>query len=329
MFQYDLFLSCDWGTSSFRLRLVEAQTLSILYELKASEGIKHLHTQYHSREDLPVNRSQFYLAFLMEKIKILQNKAGANLKHLPLVFSGMVSSSIGLKELPYGDLPFHFEKPELPSVWLQDQLDFPYKLLLISGIRNNNDVMRGEETQILGLSSLYNIENSLVILPGTHSKHVYTDERGIIDFKTYMTGEAFEIWSKHSVLSHSLKKVEKIPDFLAFRKGVDEGSRGNILHKLFNVRTNELLKGFSGHSNYYFLSGVLIGAELRELAEQKFRYIYLCGEGIIQDLYKEALSKLGYLGQLRVLDAEQLGSLVLRGHCMILSEVSQDFSISR
>jgi hypothetical protein len=61
--------------------------------------------------------------------------------------------------------------------------------------------MRGEETQILGALSLApDLEkNSMVILPGTHSKWVSMHESRIMDFATYMTGELFCLLFSHLI----------------------------------------------------------------------------------------------------------------------------------
>jgi len=264
------------------------------------------------------SRLHFFQQFLLEKIQLLEQKAGSSFKFVPLIFSGMASSSIGLKELAYGELPFTLKKPALPYEWLKASDAFPYDLLLISGLKCNSDVMRGEETQVLGLAHSYDITNSLILIPGTHSKHVVLENGSIQSFKTYMTGELFEIVSKHSILSHSISNAQSFPDFIAFRRGVQEGAEEKLLNILFKVRTNTLFDKFSPTSNYYFLSGLLIGTELADLKEASFSSLFLCGEGIMQSLYKEALSKLGLLDRLTVLEKDEINHLVVHGHMQFL-----------
>ncbi|RQH17206.1 2-keto-3-deoxy-galactonokinase, partial [Okeania hirsuta] len=122
---------------------------------------------------------------------------------------------------------------------------FPYNLLLVSGLKKEGDVMRGEETQLIGLSRVRDINHSLILMPGTHSKHMLTGEHELLDFKTYMTGELFELISKHSILSHSIELPKENHDYLAFRHGVKEGTAGNLLNRLFRVRTHELFDKLS------------------------------------------------------------------------------------
>src|SRR5439155_22401473 len=65
------------------------------------------------------------------------------------------------------------------------------------------DVMRGEETQLLGLGTLWPGFSGVVCLPGTHSKWVQLTGRRVERFATAMTGELFEVLRTHSVLRHS------------------------------------------------------------------------------------------------------------------------------
>lgn len=310
-------MSCDWGTSSFRLRLVETKTAEILYEIHSNEGIKSSYAKFSSEKGKYDEMEKLYKHFLLEKIRLLERKSGATLMHVPIIFSGMSSSSMGIRELPYGELPFRFDRVSLPYEWLHAEEFFPYNLLLISGLKKEGDVMRGEETQLIGLSKIKNVSNSLILMPGTHSKHLFTGDNELLDFKTYMTGELFELIGKHSILSHSIEPPKENHDFLAFRHGVKEGTESNLLNRLFRVRTNGLLNKLNKHANYYYLSGLIIGSELRDIEALQPESIYLCGEGIIQKLYKEALSKLGYAERLELIDEEEL-NLSVQGHLQIL-----------
>ena len=79
---------------------------------------------------------------------------------------------------------------------------------MISGVRNHHDVMRGEETQIIGLKAIddnaYTTEEHTCIFPGTHSKHIKIANGEVVDFQTYMTGELFHVMTHHSILKDSV-----------------------------------------------------------------------------------------------------------------------------
>lgn len=318
MYAYNLYLSCDWGTSSFRLRLVETKTAAVLYEIHSSDGIRKMFERFSALPSKNGKRLHFYQEFLLKQIKLLEKKAGSSFKYVPLIFSGMASSSIGLKELPYGNLPFSLKDPKLPYEWLKATEAFPYDLLLISGLSSGTDVLRGEETQVLGLARSHKLDQGLVIIPGTHSKHIHIKEGKVQDFRTFMTGEIFEIISKHSILKHSVSNTQKFPDFIAFRKGVSEGAAGELLNVLFKVRTNTLFDKLSPQSNFYYLSGLIIGSELALLKKQEPSAIYLCGEGVMQNLYNEALLKLELTEGLQTLSEQEVNQLVIHGHMQFL-----------
>ena len=117
----------------------------------------------------------------------------------------MASSSIGLYELDYADLPFNVNGDNLIVKRLI--LKNKSELLLISGVKNNDGMMRGEETQAIGFEDyLKPFNESILILPGTHSKHLEYKNGNFIDLKSFMTGELFEILSLKSILSNSVTK---------------------------------------------------------------------------------------------------------------------------
>ena len=122
---------------------------------------------------------------------------------MPNIISVSSSSKLGLFDLPYAKLPQDLSHPKLQIK--QSQLK-NHPLYVISGLSTKDDILRGEETQLIGLHYLLSINtSSTVIIPGTHSKHMFCAEGVLTQFKTYMTGELFEIISKNSVLSHSVK----------------------------------------------------------------------------------------------------------------------------
>ncbi len=114
----------------------------------------------------------------------------------------MASSSIGISELSYGEVPYDLIAGGLHSELTPADRSFGRQILLVSGLKTNNDVMRGEETMLTGLD--FGNENVAVIFPGTHCKHVYVKNNIVIDFKTYMSGEFFDLLAHKSVLAKSV-----------------------------------------------------------------------------------------------------------------------------
>ena len=134
-------------------------------------------------------------------------ESGINsLQGIPVFISGMASSSLGMHELPYAELPFKMEGLSVVFAKFHGSDDDDmHQLFLFSGVKKTSDVMRGEETMLLGCDlPLY--EESIVILPGTHSKHAFIKAGMMHDFRTYMTGEFFDLLSSKSMLSKSVSK---------------------------------------------------------------------------------------------------------------------------
>lgn len=277
------FISCDWGTSNFRLRLIDTHSLKVLSEIRTDLGIKKCYQLFTGQSER--SQESFLADYLLAQLERLDLE-GEEKYHL--VASGMLSSSIGMRELEYCQLPIAFSGEDLISnrISVNNILD----LLLISGARTNIDVMRGEEIQAIGLSDfLPKKGKGILVLPGTHSKHILFDAGRFIDFTTYMTGELFEVIGKHTILSASVEEVGWSPlNKEIFLKGVQKGVDNQLMASLFSIRANSLIHKTSSKENYYYLSGLLIGAELGYLKE-KSETVYLAVTGIQNELYQLAL----------------------------------------
>jgi 2-dehydro-3-deoxygalactonokinase len=231
----------------------------------------------------------------------------------------MASSSIGIRELRYASLPFDITGKGLNVEKIQHP-SFPYSLHLISGVRSDNDVMRGEETQMLGLADEDNRNGKTVfILPGTHSKHVICENDRITDFSTFMTGELFQVISQHSILKNSVARPSAgYLDLKDFDAGVlMSESAPSILNSLFKVRTNDILGKKSAEENYYFLSGLLIGTEMITLRSMSFDQVLLCAGNDLYQYYERAMRVLGLARKMKILDQQVIEHAVIRGQMKI------------
>src|SRR4051812_45183656 len=102
------FISCDWGTSAFRLRLVNTETKEVLATIKTDQGNAAVYNDWinnHQQED----RLTFYSNVLANGVQTLEQEYKQSLANTAMVISGMASSSIGMMELPYKDLPIHLD----------------------------------------------------------------------------------------------------------------------------------------------------------------------------------------------------------------------------
>ncbi|WP_341839684.1 2-dehydro-3-deoxygalactonokinase [Chitinophaga caseinilytica] len=251
------FISCDWGTSTLRLRLVSFDGLRVVAEETSDAGIAKTYQQWQS---VGGQRESFYAGILRGHLTNLAEKSGIGLEGKIVMVAGMATSSIGMTELPYGALPMPLDGSGLETYGAG-------RFLLISGVSGNNDVMRGEETKAIGCAAFLPAipEDVYLLMPGTHPKHIVVNNHRVTGFRTFMTGEIFGLLSTESILSASVNAHGDVgPEACRtrFEAGVRAGFAGNLLHELFMVRTNQLLQHMDPVENWYYLSGLMIGAEL-------------------------------------------------------------------
>lgn len=308
------FLSCDWGTTSFRLRLIEADTLKVIAEEKHDQGIAVTYRQWQEQGSIAAERAGFYTAVIKQSIAALSAKAGQSFKGIPVVLSGMASSTIGLLDMPYKVLPFKTDGSDLEVKVLKDEEN---PLIIISGACSADDVMRGEETKIVGCAAILPAGSNerLLLLPGTHPKHIFIKGDEVVDFKTYMTGEFFDLLTSRSILAASVTAGGDLADPQnrdSFINGLKAGQTSNLLHAGFMVRTNQVLKQLPPQQNYFYLSGLLIGSELKDINPSVD--IYLVGGAVHTPLYAIACEVLG-LKVLQEIDADEA---LVRGQVVVL-----------
>ncbi|HEY0433159.1 MAG TPA: 2-dehydro-3-deoxygalactonokinase, partial [Chitinophagaceae bacterium] len=207
-------ISCDWGTSSLRIRLVSLADGKVLAHIFTSDGIARVAAAWSASQPLANSKPLFYINTITEKLAELPARTSDN---VPLLISGMAASTIGFCELGYGKLPLSLEDPQLIVRQFATGELVQGPVSLVSGLRTGNDVMRGEETLIVGISPL-DSAMALIILPGTHSKHAVIREKMVTDFKTFMTGELFSTLRHHTVLKHSMTPVHSALDPGAFAR---------------------------------------------------------------------------------------------------------------
>jgi 2-dehydro-3-deoxygalactonokinase len=220
------FISCDWGSSALRLRVVDATTESVLTESSTAEGIITVNNLWKQERKNETERVAFYQKFLTEQIKLIEKQLNTSLQNCCVIISGMASSNIGMKELPYKKVPFTANENDLIVHQIDSSKNFSHEIILISGVRTDEDVMRGEETQLVGCLKAGDKQDGFFIFPGTHSKHVELEEGMVKDVKTYMTGEFFDLLSKNSILSNTVEEnadLSNADNLKSFEAGVVDG----------------------------------------------------------------------------------------------------------
>ncbi|WP_019427714.1 2-dehydro-3-deoxygalactonokinase [Limnohabitans sp. Rim28] len=234
------------------------------------------------------------------------------------LISGMAGSRQGWQEAPYCPCPAGFAELSQHLLWLQ-----PDRMALVPGLSctsadtlHTPDVMRGEEVQIFGALQLTGRDNATLVLPGTHSKWVQVHSGRVMQFQTFMTGEVFALMSQHSILGKTLD-LNGAFDPAIFLQGVGQSQRaGSVLHHLFAVRTLGLFDRLSAAQLPSYLSGLLIGEELRTqsvpLAQGP---VVLIGSDTLTQRYSLALQHLGIACQSHGAQATWAGLFALASAC--------------
>lgn len=218
---------------------------------------------------------------------------------LPVLACGMVGSQHGWREAPYAPCPAD------AAALAEHALKLSERFWILPGLMHDGvrpDVMRGEETQIVGALALRPelAAQSCLILPGTHSKWARVEAGRVTGFATHMTGELYALLRQHSVLARlmpaegaSAPSSDATPAFVA---GVDAAREGGdaLSHQLFAVRTLGLFKRLPPEQLPDYLSGLLIGHEIaHELAAGAPAHLALVGAPALCERYVQALGRFG------------------------------------
>jgi 2-dehydro-3-deoxygalactonokinase len=281
------YVAVDWGTSSFRLWLID-RAGGVLQERRSQEGMM--------------------AAAKLGFAAVLQSHLDAvgAASDLPVVICGMAGARQGWVEAGYIDTPAHL------ALILERAVPVPAQsrdIWILPGIAQRDprapDVMRGEETQLLGALGVDAAGEAVVCIPGTHSKWARVSGGTVERFATFMTGELFSVVSRETILAHAVVGANE-EDTEAFKSAVIAAFETPALaaNLLFRVRSSQLLYGSSPSSAREKISGTLIGLELAAglAGDQPKNGIVLVASGRLQVLYRLAFETLSVAVQ--SIDAE-------------------------
>jgi 2-dehydro-3-deoxygalactonokinase len=210
--------------------------------------------------------------------------------------SGMVGSRQGWLEAPYCPCPAGPQELAAHIAWVPDAPG-GLRLGIVPGLSVDRarapDVMRGEETQVAGALDLLGQNEGLFVLPGTHSKWVRVAQRRIAAFSTFMTGEVYGLLRRQSILARTLPADDGPLDEAAFLRGVAHAEAGPLLHTAFAVRTLALFERLPAQVLPSYLSGLVIGEELRAQDLREVGRVVLIGADTLTRRYRLALQARG------------------------------------
>ncbi|MDA9556981.1 2-dehydro-3-deoxygalactonokinase [Vibrio sp.] len=256
----------DWGTSNFRLFAMNDDK-QIVDKIESNIGL------------MKVVDGDFSTALENQLNTLIPD----HYHSLPIMMAGMVGSANGWHPVDYIDAPATLDS--LVNHCFSFTLPWGANAKIVPGVKVCNtdgiyDVMRGEEVQFFGLQGILNKKDAFAIFPGTHSKHIELQNNLLDHFKSFMTGELFDLLSKHSILSLNLP--EQVQSQKAFSKGIKESGGIDITSRLFAARTHRLFGLIQESEVLDYLSGLLIGQELKSVSHKE---AFLIGGELLCERY--------------------------------------------
>lgn len=216
---------------------------------------------------------------------------------LPVVVCGMAGARGRWREAPY--VPCPASAAELAAGLVRPDPD--RDLAIVPGVALTDedglvDVMRGEETQALGLG----LDDALVIAPGTHSKWIGVEDGRLTRLRTFLTGELFAALKASPLIGAGLGETDADPDAFArgVRRGLDDPA---LLAALFSTRVEQLAGRLAASGAADYLSGLLIGAEIAaQRPAPADSPVAVVGAPALAESYLTALAVAGVAGARRI-----------------------------
>ena len=213
-----------------------------------------------------------------------------------ILASGMITSEHGLINLPHIQTPAGVNElhAAMHECMLEDISKIPF--VFIRGVKSVSselseyDVMRGEETELIGLAPK---AECVYILPGSHSKIIYTDESARIkSFYTMLSGEMIAALSSGTILKDAvdLSVAETDEDFLM--RGYNYATKEGLGEALFKVR---ILKNFFSATPvelYSFFVGAVLSGEIKKILSLNPKSIIIGGKAQLKNALCIMLSNL-------------------------------------
>lgn len=264
------YITVDGGTTSTRVNYLKNGEL--LDTIKLDIGIR-----------AGMGARDKYIGVIKDAVDeiILRNKAPEIER---ILASGMITCEFGLCNLPHIDVPAG--KKELHETMYETVIkeisDIPF--VFIRGVRTvggdieDCDMMRGEETELMGIIQ-EKYGECIYVLPGSHSKIIKTDKSGnIISFSTMLTGEMIASLSQGTILKDAVDlSVDTIDKEYLF-KGYDYAKASGINKALFKVRILKNILGRSKQEVYSFFMGIVLCGEIINILKEDTETVVLGGK---------------------------------------------------
>lgn len=272
-------LAIDWGSSALRGALL-AEDGRVLDERTAPRGM------------LTIEPGGFDAVF-EEHFGDWMDVPGTR-----CLMAGMVGSQQGWVEAAYCPCPVSAAELAQALTPVGSASARGRDIAIVPGLSCENDgipdVVRGEEIKVVGALDLLGLSDAVIVSPGTHSKWITVEGGCITRFSTVMSGEFYALLRQHSILSRTLPPEDGELDPAAFDRGVRLALQGHsLMQTAFSVRTLALFDRVAPEQMPSYLSGLVIGEEMRCRPLERVEEVIVIGSAVLADRFERALEQRG------------------------------------
>lgn len=271
------YITVDGGTTNTRINLVKNR--KIIDSIKLNIGAK-------STIDNP-DLLQKELKGAIQKL--LQKNCLTEKDVIRVLASGMITSEFGLCNLPHIETPAGIYElhNHMHETVISEITTIPF--VFIRGVKTcslafeNTDIMRGEETELMGI---YNpcYGKCIYVLPGSHSKIIRVDENGKIrNFSTMLTGEMAAALSQYTILKDAVDLSVSDADTEYLLKGFDFCKKAGINQALFKTRILKNVFKNTKEEIYSFFLGVILCNEITQIINSDEKTVVLGGKAQLKN----------------------------------------------
>jgi len=277
------YITIDGGTTNTRISLVE--DLKVIDTLKFGVGARAGIDDKKILENTVKNGI----------IEILKNNKKTETDITRILASGMITSEFGLCQLDHITAPAGIKElnEKMHEVILENISKIPF--VFIRGVKtacsvlSDADMMRGEETELMGISQG---GEGTYILPGSHSKIIRTDKDGrILTFSTMLTGEMAASLSANTILKDAVDFKNTKTDEEYLLKGYEYCSEKGINEALFKVRILKNIFKENADRVYSFFMGIILCNEINFVLKENPPKIVIGGKKQIKEAMEVILKK--------------------------------------
>lgn len=278
-----IYITIDGGTTNTRISLVENR--KIIDNIKLNIGARA------SIENKDSLKSEIKKAIE----KILKENNVTEKDVIRILASGMITSEFGLCNLEHIKTPAGIDElhHSIKEMDLKEISSIPFAF--IRGVKTSSDsfekadIMRGEETELMGIINP-DYGKCVYVLPGSHSKIIITDASGkILDFSTMLTGEMIASLSQHTILKDAVDlSVSDLNDEYLL-KGYDYCRQDGINKALFKTRILKNVLKCGKEEIYSFFMGTVLCDEIEQIIKCDAETIVIGGRTQIKNAMVEIL----------------------------------------